>query len=101
MDRLTVVAPLREGTEDAAAELIASGPPFDPDASGLAAHWVFLSPREVVFVFEGGFVENVVRDLVDDPVIAATFSRWGPLLDGPPRLARERYRWPDWREDER
>ena len=95
-----MIAPLREGAEDEALALVVDGPPFDPEEAGLAAHFVFLSRTEVVFVFEGAFVENAVRDLVDDPVISSTFARWGPLLAGAPRLAHERYRWPAWTEAE-
>lgn len=101
MNRIAVIAPLRDGTEEEALALLADGPPYDPAEAGLAAHWVFLSSSEVVFVFEGSFVENAVRELANDPVISATFARWGPLLVGPPRLAHERYRWPAWTDGER
>jgi hypothetical protein len=93
MDRLVVVARLRPDTGDRAARLVASGPPFDPDGLGLTRHSVFLTGREVVFVFEGSEVEWMVDDLINDPVTSAAFGAWQPLLEGPPRLAREQYAW--------
>jgi hypothetical protein len=93
MEKLVVVARLRPGTGEQAARLIASGPPFDPGELGFSRHTVFLSAREAVFVFEAPEVEWIVDDLINDPVISAAFGAWQPLLEGPPRLAREQYRW--------
>ncbi len=93
MSRLVIVARLAPGTADQAARLIAGGPPFDPRDLGFERHTVYLTAGEVVFVFEAPEVEWIVDDLINDPVIGAAFSAWQPLLDGPPRLAREHYTW--------
>jgi hypothetical protein len=34
-----------------------------------------------------------VRSIVNDPASAASFSVWGPLLEGTPMLAREEFHW--------
>jgi hypothetical protein len=57
---------------------------------------VYLSSREVVFVFEGPEVEWKVDDLVDDFLQSAlhgAFEEWRPLLEGKPRLANEAFFW--------
>ena len=49
--RLAVVLPVLPESHDAARELLAGGPPFDPEALGLDSHHVFLTASEVIFVF--------------------------------------------------
>ncbi len=96
VNRLAIVARLKDGAEGRAAELIDRGPPFDPASIGFERHYVFLSATEVVFVFEGPEVEWLVDDLVDNPFrwpVAEAFEEWRPLVEGPPRIARERYVW--------
>jgi hypothetical protein len=93
MERLMIVARLASGANADAERLIANGPPFDPEELGFHRHFVFLTATEVVFLFEGPAVEWVVDDLVNDPVTSAAFSAWRPLLDGPPRLAHEKFGW--------
>jgi hypothetical protein len=67
MEQMAIVARLKSGAEERAAELIAHGPPFEPSESGLEGHTVYLAADEVVFVFEGHEVEWVVDGLVDEP----------------------------------
>ena len=93
MDRVIVVAPLTRGAGKAAEAVIAAGPPFALAATGVTTHSVFLSGGEVVFLFEGLDLDLALNDLANDPVVAASFSRWAPLLAGTPRLAHETYRW--------
>jgi hypothetical protein len=73
MERVAIVAHLKEGSEPRAAELIAKGPPFNLAETGIVGHSVYLSASEVVFVFEGHQVE------------------W--IVDEPPRIAREKFGW--------
>lgn len=96
MRRLVIVVPLAEGTEQRAVELLTSGPPFAPEDTGLESHGVYLSRREVVFVFEGVDVESQVDDLMSDffrPGVTAAIDAWKPLLAASPRVAQERYFW--------
>jgi hypothetical protein len=93
MNRLMIVARLREGAHAEAERLIAAGPPFDPEALGFHRHAAYLSAGEVVFVFEAPEVEWIVNDIVDDPVLSAAFGPWHALIDGTPRLAHERFYW--------
>jgi hypothetical protein len=96
MERLAIVARLKEGSGPRAAELIAAGPPFDLAETGIVRHSVYLSVGEVVFVFEGHQVEWIVDDLIDEPFhyeLLRAFEAWRPNIDGSPRLARESFRW--------
>ena len=93
MDRLLIVARLRDDAHDEAEILLREGPPFDPERIGLERHAAYLTAGEVVFVFEGPEVEWKVNELVDDPTISAFFAPWQKLVDGTPRLAHERFYW--------
>jgi hypothetical protein len=93
MNRLMIVARLREGAQEQAEALIAAGPPFDPEELGFHRHAAYLTAGEVVFLFEAPEVEWLVNDIVDDAVISAAFGPWHQLIDGTPRLAHERFYW--------
>jgi hypothetical protein len=96
MERVAIVARLKEGGGPRAAELIAAGPAFDLAVTGIAHHSVYLSAGEVVFAFEGHQVEWMVDDLINDPFqpkIHSAFDGWRSIVDGSPRIARERFGW--------
>jgi hypothetical protein len=96
MERVAIVVRLKEGSGPRAAELIAAGPPFDLAETGIVHHSVYLSAGEVVFVFEGHQVEWMVDDLINDPFqpkIQSAFDGWRAIVDGTPRIARERFGW--------
>ena len=97
MRQLALVARLKDGAELRAAELIAAGPPFDPENAQLERHAIYLSAGEVVFVFEGPEVDVAVDDLmVADPFrwdVSAALDDWRPLIDGEPRIARPAFVW--------
>jgi hypothetical protein len=93
MDRLMIVAPLKPGAHEAAEALLESGPPFDLAELGFRRHAVYLTATEVVFLFEAPEVEWIVDDMVDDLVLGRTLEPWRELVEGPPRLAHERFYW--------
>ena len=90
MSQLVVVAPLKPGGEARARELLAEGPPFDLEGSPFGAHEVFVTPHEVVFVFEGD--ETLSFDAGDLGMLRAA-KAWAECLDGRPRIAREAFSW--------
>jgi hypothetical protein len=100
MQRIVFVGRLKPGSEAAAADIVRSGPPFDPSELGLARHGVYLGGAEVVFVFEGSDVEQQLRDLINDPVASPAFAVWAPLLEGTPSVAHELFYWEATRERE-
>jgi hypothetical protein len=96
MERVAIIARLKEGSEQRAAELVAAGPPFDLADTGIARHSIYISPREAVFVFEGHEVEWMVDELIDKPFhheLQRALDQWREIVEGQPRVARERYGW--------
>ena len=93
MNRLVIVARLKEGKHPEAEQLLRKGPPFDPDEFGFDRHGAYLTSTEVVFVFDAPEVEWIVNDLIDDPVTSSAFGPWHALIEGPPRMAHERFFW--------
>ena len=90
MSRLVVVAPLKPGAEARARELLDEGPPFDLEGSAFDAHEVFVTPQEVVFVFEGNETLSLTAG---DPGIWRAAKDWADCLDGRPRIARSAFSW--------
>jgi hypothetical protein len=60
---VAVVATLRPGSRERAAEIIAGGAPYGLRLAGFEQHSVFLADEAVVFVFEGPDIEGLVGDL--------------------------------------
>src|SRR5829696_8242985 len=93
MNRLMIIARLHEGAHEEAEALITKGPPFDLEELGFHRHAVYVTATEIVFLFEAPEVEWIVNDIVDDPVLSASFGPWQKLIEGMPRLAHERFYW--------
>jgi hypothetical protein len=91
--RTAFVVPIEPGSEDAVRELVAHGPPFDPDAAGLDRHLVFLTSNEVVFLFESRLGEAGIETLLGDPAFLESAASWQGVLAGPPRIAEGVYSW--------
>lgn len=96
MKRIAIVARLRPGAHERAKDILAEGPPFDPEWWAVERHTVFLSPNEVVFVFEGDEVEWRIDDLVGNFFsggVKQAFDQWRGLVEGKPKLAEQAYFW--------
>jgi hypothetical protein len=93
MQRIAVVGKLKPETEQRAADLVESGPPFDPNRLGFERHSVYLSGSHVVFVFEGGRLDQLLHGVLRDPANLGAFGAWEPLLEGFPTVAREAFSW--------
>jgi hypothetical protein len=96
MERVAIIARLKEGSAERAAELVGAGPAFDLADAGIARHSVYISAGEAMFVFEGHQVEWIVDELVDDPFhpeLQRALDQWREIVDGQPRVARERFGW--------
>ena len=90
--RIAIVAPLVDGARQRARELVMSGPPFDPDLAGLERHYVFLTGREAVFLFEADG-PDAIEKLSADAALWVAASAWKELLAAPPAVAYNFYRW--------
>ena len=91
--RTAFVLPLVEGAFERARALLEAGPPFDPVETALDRHEVFLTPREVVFVFESRLGLNALEPLLSDSALWLSAAAWHDVLAGPPRLAEDVYSW--------
>ena len=91
--RVVVVVPLRKSRRAQAQELIRTGAPFDPEATPLEAHSVFLTDREAVFLFEGRDVHRFLEGLVRAPAAWKAAAAWKDCLSGRPRIAEQEYSW--------
>ena len=97
--RVVVVLPIQADAREAVRELLSEGPPFDPEASGLEAHYVFLTEDEVIFIFEAPQA-SVLRRLAADLELLAAAEAWRKHAAGPARIAEEAFSWtrPDFSE---
>jgi hypothetical protein len=96
MERVAIIARLKEGSEQRAAELIRAGAPFDLADTGIVRHNIYISASEAVFVFEGHEVEWIVDQLIDDPFhheLQRALEEWREIVDGQPHVAREKFGW--------
>ena len=94
MRRLVIVVPLAEGAHDQAQALLEEGPPFDLDETQYVRHDVYLSPAEVVFVFEAGDDEPATLSVrAADPAFWHAAAAWRPLMAGRPRTADTVFSW--------
>lgn len=90
---IAVVVPIRRGTPEEGRRLVEEGPPFDVEGLGLERHHVFVSEREVVFLFEGDDATAAVDALSRGPNVLKAAVRLRGILAGRPRLAEERFGW--------
>jgi hypothetical protein len=92
--RVAVIVPLRPGRLDAARDLLAKGPPFDPESiEGLDAPEVFLTVEEAVFVFESELGSDALAQLLARPGFWQGTGEWQQLIADPPQIAVEHYSW--------
>jgi hypothetical protein len=96
VERVAIIARLKEGSERRAVELVRAGPPFDLSGTGIVRHSIYVSATNVVFVFEGHEVEWIVDQLIDEPFryeLHRALEQWREIVDGQPQVARERFGW--------
>jgi hypothetical protein len=91
--RLAVVLPVREEAREAVRELLAAGPPFDPDALGLDRHQVFLTASEAIFIFESRRGADALTPLLQTAELWQSAAAWHDYLSGPPRIAEDVFSW--------
>lgn len=73
---LVVVVPIEPGAGEQARRLIEAGPPFEPEAIPLERHRVYLTEREVVFLFEGHDARSAIEQLARRPRVWKTAAAW-------------------------
>ena len=96
MERVAIIARLKEGREQQAVDLVAAGPPFDLADTGIVRHSIYISATDVVFMFEGHEVEWIVDQLIDEPFhyeLHRALEQWRDIVEGRPHVARECFGW--------
>ena len=93
MTRLVVVLPLREDAYDEARRLLERGPPIDLEATRFERHEVYLTRREVVFVFETPGLAATLELPGEDRELWRVAAEWRNVMAGRPRTARTVYTW--------
>jgi len=94
MSTLVVVAQLKPGGDARARELLEEGPPFELAGSPFDSHEVFVTPQEVVFVFQGrGAAGQTLSLPAGDPNVWRAAKAWSECLEGRPRIARSAFVW--------
>jgi hypothetical protein len=91
--RVAVVVPLKKGAQEAVRTLLQAGPPFEPAQTDLDRHEVFLTPHEVVFVFESRLGGRALESLLAEPGLWKVAHTWRKHVAGPPRVAHDVYAW--------
>lgn len=93
MARFVAVLPLKPGARARAEALLREGPPFDLEETQFDRHQVFVTDREVVFVFEGEGPNNTLDLPAEDPKLWKAAADWQSCLSERPRLAVTAYSW--------
>jgi CBS domain-containing protein len=96
VERVALIARFDPEQAEQVRELLEEGPPYDLAESTIDRHAVYLSSREVVFVFEGPDVQWQVEDIADEffhPAIRSTLADWRKLVDEEPRLGHPVFAW--------
>ena len=92
--RMTVVLPIKPESHASVHALLEGGPPFDPEQlEGLDRHEVFLTPQEVIFLFDSRFGLEAFAKLIADPGLWPSAAAWREHIAGPPRIAEDVYSW--------
>jgi hypothetical protein len=91
--RLVVVVPLREDAYDEARRLLERGPPIDLETTRFDRHEVYLTRREVVFVFETPHPGATLELPGEDRELWRVAHEWRNVMAGRPRTARTVYAW--------
>lgn len=93
MSRLVVVVPLKEGAREEARKLLEQGPPMELETTRFDRHEVYLTHREVVFVFESPGEVATLSVLGENTSLWRAAAAWQRLLAGPPRTAETAFVW--------
>jgi hypothetical protein len=90
-ERVILLAALKPGARDRAMELLEEAADGEEHEAVTERQSVFLSDRDVIFLFEGEDARASVRELINDPVRSTFLGSWLPLLDGPLHRAYEAF----------
>lgn len=90
-ERVILLAALKPGSRERALELLEKAGENRDHEAVTERQSVFLSNRDVIFLFEGEGARASVRELLNDPVRSTFLGSWLPLFDGPLHRAYEAF----------
>lgn len=90
-ERVVLLAALKPGARERALELLEEAAENEDHDAVTDRQSVFLSDRDVIFLFEGEGARASVRELLNDPVLSTFLGGWLPLFDGPLHRAQEAF----------
>jgi hypothetical protein len=90
--RVAVVLPIEATAQDRVREILAAGPPFDLEASGIDGYHVFSTGNEVIFILDASDPSRLQR-LVANLDLTAAAEAWRQHAAGPARIAEEAFSW--------
>jgi hypothetical protein len=93
MSRLVVVVPLKAGSRERVKELVREGPPFELEQTQFDRHHVFVTDREVVFLFESDGASQTLHLPGEDPALWRAAEAWREVMAGRPRIASTVFSW--------
>jgi len=91
---IAVIVPLQPGSQGAVVDLLAKGPPFDPEQMpGLEEHEVFVAEDAAIFVFRSSTGAEALAPLLSRDELWQAAISWREHIAAPPRLAEGVYSW--------
>ena len=90
---MVVILPLKAGVRDRVRGLLAQGPPFELETTEFDRHEVYLTEREVVFVFDSPGSSATLKLPGEDPSLWKVAAAWQQLMAERPRKAETAYSW--------
>ncbi len=90
-ERVILLAALKPGARERALELLEKATENEDNEAVTERQSVFLSDRDVIFLFEGEGARASVRELLNDPVRSTFLGSWLPLFAGPLHSAYEAF----------
>jgi hypothetical protein len=96
--KLAFVLPLVPGAREFVEDLLAEGPPFDPQRIGVDAHEVLLTDNEAIFVFGLPDGPATLERALADEDLWTVIGAWERVAADRPRLAVVAF---DWRSETR
>jgi hypothetical protein len=93
VSRLVLVVPLKPGAHTRARQILDDGPPFALEETGFERHEVYLTEREVVFVFASTGPSATLELAAGDPKVWKAAAAWRECIAARPRKAEVAYSW--------
>jgi hypothetical protein len=94
LSRVVVCVPVDPAHVERVRELVRRGPPYDLDqVPGLERHEVYITGRDVLFVFEGSDPGFAVERVMRDARVWSALERWDDHVTGRPSVIDPDYTW--------